>query len=325
MDEAQVSADDVRVAVALAGNSIDVRCAPAAEPLVGAFVPSLGPAAGAPTLRLAMRVDAPYLTQLAVVDSSSARHYRRGAEHRWITQSPRQLQHLTLDHPPHAHLVVDGASLQDGAIRARPAVDAISAWAASCGIMPLHASAVALGGEALLFIGEGGRGKTTTALSLALRGWQLIADDRCFLELTSKDIVVHGLYPTAILTPSMAERLGASSWGDLGTTHEGKVACRLPAAMPMVSAATLRAVVTPSQGEGAPYRVTPLNRRTALAAWQGAFAPALQANGPSPLWLLSFARATRTVPAWGVSLGWDFGRLDRALRGLLAPSVGDGA
>lgn len=311
--------------VTLAGATIDIRCEAGTEALAEAFLPAPRSAAASPDLRVAMRLDTPHLDARIPGQIVGAQHYRLGKEHTWIAPQPRQLQRLLSGREARAELVVDEGSIQDGAIRARPAVDAISAWAASRGVMPLHASAVVKGGQALLFLGEGGRGKTTTALALALRGWDLLADDRCFLEASPAGMVVHGLYPTVILTPTTAERLGASDWGDLGRTHEGKWARHLPPTMSMVPTAALRGVIALTHGREEPYGVGRLDRAATLASWQAAFAPAVQAHGPSAGWLRSLSLASRSVPAWSLTLGWDFCALDSALNALLGVAAGGAA
>lgn len=50
--------------------------------------------------------------------------------------------------------------------------------------MLIHASAAALGSEAVLFCGPSGTGKSDLVLRLIGRGWQLVADDQVMLEGT---------------------------------------------------------------------------------------------------------------------------------------------
>ncbi|WP_127089092.1 HPr kinase/phosphorylase [Aquabacter cavernae] len=50
------------------------------------------------------------------------------------------------------------------------------------GMLPLHASAVEIGGRALLISGASGAGKSTLAGALAARGHRLISDDVCLLQ-----------------------------------------------------------------------------------------------------------------------------------------------
>ena len=340
-----------RVIVPLAGADIDVRCGPGTEHLATAFLPTGATdvpdvtdvtdapevTGGAAPLRLSVRVDAEHLDGRVPADADGTQHLRSGGAHVWVVPTPRHLQRLDVRRDtsgaPSAELVVDPGALGDGTIRARPAVDAISAWAARRGIMPVHAAAVARDGRdgrdghdgrAVLLVGPGGRGKTTTALTLATRGWRLIADDRCFLEATPHGTVVHGLYGTAVLTQAMVGRLGADRWESLGRTHGGKSAHRLPPDLPVARSALLGAVVTVDH-DGEPYRVAPLPRPAAHAAWQEAFAPALQTDGPTPALLAAYARASRTHPVTRLTLGWDAGRIDDALAGLLeAEQAGGG-
>jgi ABC-type cobalamin/Fe3+-siderophores transport system ATPase subunit len=48
--------------------------------------------------------------------------------------------------------------------------------------MLIHASAAALGSEAVLLRGPSGAGKSDLVLRLMARGWQLVADDQVMLE-----------------------------------------------------------------------------------------------------------------------------------------------
>ncbi|ABC22081.1 Hpr(Ser) kinase/phosphatase [Rhodospirillum rubrum ATCC 11170] len=55
------------------------------------------------------------------------------------------------------------------------------------GLIPLHASAVALDGRALLLSGESGTGKSTLAAALLARGYPLLSDDLCALDVSCPD------------------------------------------------------------------------------------------------------------------------------------------
>jgi hypothetical protein len=50
------------------------------------------------------------------------------------------------------------------------------------GLFPFHASALSLNGEAMLFLGEKGAGKSTMALEILNKGGQFLADDICLIE-----------------------------------------------------------------------------------------------------------------------------------------------
>jgi hypothetical protein len=51
------------------------------------------------------------------------------------------------------------------------------------GITPLHASAVDVAGGCVAFVGESGDGKSTVVAALAQRGYPVICDDVCFLQV----------------------------------------------------------------------------------------------------------------------------------------------
>lgn len=52
----------------------------------------------------------------------------------------------------------------------------------------VHAAALARPDEAILLVGPSGSGKTTTALNLALNGWQLLANDATLLTTRNDDV-----------------------------------------------------------------------------------------------------------------------------------------
>ncbi|MDR7100882.1 hypothetical protein [Croceicoccus sp. BE223] len=58
-----------------------------------------------------------------------------------------------------------------------------SAIAALNGLLPLHASAVEIGGCAVGFAGPSGAGKSTTAASLRQRGYRIVADDTLVIDM----------------------------------------------------------------------------------------------------------------------------------------------
>lgn len=259
-------------------------------------------------------------TQLDSVDpslSAGPHHFRRGLDHAWSCTTPRQVQTLAVSAKSEARLRIDESSLADGAIRARPAVDSISAWAAMHGVFPIHASGIADNQNAVLIVGEGGVGKTTTALSLALSGWGLIADDRCFVSSDGHDLAVSGLYQTAILTSQVAKRFPEFIGKPLGVTHTGKVACQLPVAAPLKLNSTLRGVICLSSEEAVPYRLRRVDIRESLRIFQLALLPTMQAIGPSPALLRTISRLTHSIPVARMSIGWDLNQIDRTMKAYL--------
>jgi hypothetical protein len=77
----------------------------------------------------------------------------------------------------------------------------------------LHASGVELHGRGVLFSGDAGDGKSTTAGALALRGIPVLADDIMPLELTDNEIWVSRGYPRIWLWPESVEKLVGNADG----------------------------------------------------------------------------------------------------------------
>lgn len=93
-------------------------------------------------------------------------------------------QQLAYRHEPATgRLSVIGAGSEPVALAAaRVARDAMRGMLLHDGWTLLHASAVTKNCRTLLTFGEKGAGKTTTALALVNRGWELLANDRIFVR-----------------------------------------------------------------------------------------------------------------------------------------------
>ena len=96
----------------------------------------------------------------------------------------------------------------DRATRAFLAGPALGVLLTQRGLVPLHASAVALGGGAVAFAGRPRAGKSTLAAALHARGHALVADD--ILAVSVEDAGVHVLpgAPQVKLWPEAVRELG---------------------------------------------------------------------------------------------------------------------
>ncbi len=306
----------------LAGQAIDLEFEPEAAHLADAFARRVDADPEPAGLTVSFRVDRSVVDGALRTMVGNSSHQRRGDTHVWLAAKPRHVQSLSPDPVSGraaavASVFVEQGHGLDGSLRARPGVEVISAWAIGRDVLPVHASGIALGDRALILLGESGSGKTTTALALAERGWSLLADDRCFVYRHGSEVKVASLYATAILTEKSLSRLEARHWRDLGATHQGKQARHLPSTMSIAAEAHLASVVWISPEAGSLYKPVPLGRREALVPWQSALAPTLQAHGPSAGWLRNLAGLSHAVPAWRMHVGWDFDRIDGALRDLV--------
>ncbi|SFI28506.1 hypothetical protein SAMN02799624_00118 [Paenibacillus sp. UNC496MF] len=76
-------------------------------------------------------------------------------------------------------------------------------------LLPLHGSAVVIGGRAYAFVGDSGAGKSTLAAALLQRGYPLLTDDVVAVTLTRDRVpYVIPAYPQQKLWQESIERLG---------------------------------------------------------------------------------------------------------------------
>ena len=75
------------------------------------------------------------------------------------------------------------------------------------GIACLHASAVAIGGQAVAFLGSAEAGKSTTAAIFALQGYPVITEDIVTLCYQDQTFLVHPGYPYISLWPDSVKML----------------------------------------------------------------------------------------------------------------------
>jgi hypothetical protein len=80
------------------------------------------------------------------------------------------------------------------------------------GLVCLHASAIAVGDEAIALIGPAGAGKSTTAAAFSARGFSVLAEDVVTLDDHGDGFLVRPSYPCIRLWPASVEALyGAES------------------------------------------------------------------------------------------------------------------
>ena len=78
------------------------------------------------------------------------------------------------------------------------------------GVVCLHASAVAIGNEAIAFLGPAGAGKSTTAAAFAERGYNVLAEDVVTLDDRGDRFLVRPGYPCIRLWPAAVKALYGS-------------------------------------------------------------------------------------------------------------------
>lgn len=136
------------------------------------------------------------------------------------------------------------------------------------GITALHASALCLDRNAILFTGEAGAGKSTTVAALALRGHSVLCEDIAALRETATGFHVHAGHPRVCLWPESVQMLLGQSdalplitpnWDKRYLPLDGSVA-RHQDAMQSLGAIY---ILSPRQGQHAP-RIEDVSSREIL-------------------------------------------------------------
>lgn len=152
----------------------------------------------------------------------------------------------------------------------------------------IHATAVSLGGEAVLLLGPSGAGKSDLALRLIDRGWQLVADDRVVLAIGGGRLV-------ASAPPALAGQMEVRGLGILPEpTAAAPVALALdlsaaPERLPEAASHIWHGIAIPLLAFDASADSAPLKAERALRA-----ALATLNNRPVADYIPS--EATRTAP-----------------------------
>ncbi|WDM23196.1 dephospho-CoA kinase [Paenibacillus polymyxa] len=81
-------------------------------------------------------------------------------------------------------------------------------------ILPIHGSAVVIGGRAYAFVGESGTGKSTMAAAFRQAGYQMVSDDVIAVKATTSSAIVYPAYPQ--------QKLGLDSLLQLEALRENK-------------------------------------------------------------------------------------------------------
>ncbi|MEE4561894.1 serine kinase [Paenibacillus polymyxa] len=81
-------------------------------------------------------------------------------------------------------------------------------------VLPIHGSAVVIGGRVYAFVGESGTGKSTLAAAFRQAGYQMISDDVIAINVTASAAIVYPAYPQ--------QKLGLESLLQLEALRENK-------------------------------------------------------------------------------------------------------
>jgi hypothetical protein len=223
-------------------------------------------------------------------------------------------------------LILSAPALTAGDLLAHPAHASLTAWLGSRSRYAVHAAGVALDGHGLLLVGEGGQGKTTTALAAIQRGFDYLGDDLCWLsfdEARDGQPQLHGLFATCKVNPDSRTRLGLDAWSPIGMTPRQKAVYRLPSEVRFRRTVPLAAMVLVSStaGHGEAPSLTTARSMRAVAQ---TFAPFLRIMGPSGSGLSAMTELLRRVPLVRLPLSWHLDAVVDRLATIAATHGADG-
>jgi hypothetical protein len=255
-------------------------------------------------------------------------HRTRDSSLTIIRRGPSSVEQFIPGAEPRLLLEASPAALASGDLRSQPAHHALAAWLSGPRMQMVHAAAVALNGRAALFIGVGGRGKTTTALVCAQAGFGFLGDDLCVVEAgdpaRETSPTVHGVYATSKLNADSRQHLQADDWPVLGITPSGKLAVALPPQITFHRSARLVAIVAVQAGDASVPQPRRLPPRQAIQMLASTALPIASGSGTAAHWLSTAAALARDVPAFELGLDWDLDRVLSAVTGLLKPGGNQG-
>jgi hypothetical protein len=241
-----------------------------------------------------------------------------------IRRGPSSVEQFVPGPVPTLLVEASAAALASGDLRAQPAHHALAAWLSGPSIQMVHAGSVAVDGRGVLFVGVGGRGKTTTALACAQAGFEFLGDDLCVIEAgdpgRGTPAMVHGVYATAKVNADTRQRLQANDWPTLGFTPIGKAAVALPSHVRFQRSARLVAIVAVRAGDASIPQPRRVSQRTAIQLLASTALPIASGSGTPGHWLTTAAALVREVPAFELGLSWDLDRVLSAITGLVKPS-----
>lgn len=192
-------------------------------------------------------------------------------------------------------------------------------WAKINNLQFVHAGAVGIDGCGVLLAGQGGSGKSTTALNCLSSGLCYVSDDYCVVEMGARPYA-HSIYCSAkVDTDGMNRFPGLASVAEnTRSMNEEKFLLLLNKqySEKIVKGFSVCAIVIPRVGGFAKTRLIPVSSSKGLMA----LAPStiFQMRGANQADLTFMAELTRIVPNFLLELGEDTDRVPEIILNLLS-------
>ncbi|MDP3385816.1 MAG: hypothetical protein Q8S24_01175 [Eubacteriales bacterium] len=190
-------------------------------------------------------------------------------------------------------------------------------WAQSNGMLLIHGACIGLGGKGLLLAGKGGTGKSTTAISAALAGFDFLGDDYLLADPT--DRTIHSLYGSSKIRWDATQILPVAGTLTVNRREEDEKgifflkdveSCRLSKSL------MLGAVILPKIGGG---QLSTYNRTTMTEGLMPlASSTIFQMPGSGKETLNAISSLLKGIPVFRMSLSQDTDEINSKLREIIS-------
>lgn len=204
---------------------------------------------------------------------------------------------------------------------ARPFLHAIKGFSLHTAWTPIHAASVAMGGKAVLVVGQSGAGKTSIAMTCALQGWDYLGDDAVIVK--SRPARVGALYSSARLRADTFERFPEVMTACLGISDdagEEKAEVDMALLRPQTTGdAEIGAILVPQPTDWTRLRLQPIGRSATLRKLMEATRQSM--IGDEAAVFSKLAALVAEVPCYAVTACGDPIELSNALAKLVGEKV----
>ena len=203
---------------------------------------------------------------------------------------------------------------------AYPLLTILNWWMQDQAIQLAHLGAVGIGGQAVLLAGAGGSGKSSTAISCLLEGFEYLGDDHCFLR-RADELEVFSAYSSGKLEKTFLQRFPSLAPHAVMSGHPEarKAVVYFAELFPdrIERLGRVRAIVVPSLSTSDSTILEPLRFAEAFRALATSFL--IQTPGAGSRELRNLRLLLEGVPTFRLRLGRD-GRAGALIRRLLGGS-----
>ena len=192
-------------------------------------------------------------------------------------------------------------------------------WLRDQGRQLVHAAAVGNEQGGVLIVGQGGAGKSTTALACLLAGMRYVADDYCVIALAPEPVVA-SLYNSGKVAADHLHRFPmlaplVSNPAGLGQGEKALLFLQHSFPAQLVACLPLRAILQPQITGQPATSLQPISSSTALRSLAPSTIFQLSNGGEQDFRLL--AALVRQVPTYRLALGTAIGQIPGVIQQLL--------